>query len=194
MSNVFFISDLHFGHKNIMNFAGQYRHGDCPESNIHSIVKMWNEKVNKKDKVFVLGDTAFTKDGYEALYELNGRKTLIRGNHDDYFTTQDWLVHFDSVESLVKYKGFWLSHAPIHPCELRGKQNIHGHVHQNSVMKSGIDTRADERYINVCVENVGGAPIEFKRIQEGERSWHHKWTSPEEVQLMCVVRDSPLLG
>ena len=193
MSNLFMISDLHFGHKNIMKFAGDYRHGDCPESNIQSIIDMWNHKVNKKDKVYVLGDTAFTQDGFDALDELAGRKVLIRGNHDNYFKTEDWLKHFESVESLVKYKGFWLSHAPIHPCELRGKQNIHGHVHQNSVMKSGIDTQADVRYINVCVENVGGAPIEFNRIQEGERGWLHKWTSEEKLELLCVQR-KPLLG
>jgi calcineurin-like phosphoesterase family protein len=63
----------------------------------------------------------------------------------------------DSVQSLVKYKGFWLTHAPIHPDELRGKMNVHGHVHTK--------TLADNRYFNVSCENVGYKPVCFDDIK-----------------------------
>ena len=193
MSNVYFISDLHFGHKNIMNFAGQYRHGEDFIENIHSIVEMWNLVVNKKDKVYVLGDVCFDEFWLGTMHELNGRKVLIRGNHDDRIATETFLKYFDSVEGIVKYKNHWLTHAPIHPCELRGKNNIHGHVHQNSVMKSGIDTRADERYINVCVENVGGAPISFERIKAGERGWKQYLEGDTNPTVRTIKRE-PLRG
>lgn len=201
MSNVFVVSDLHFGHRNIMKFAGQYRHGETPLENMDYTIRLWNKRVGKKDKVFVLGDTAFTTEGFEALKELNGRKVLIRGNHDNYFSTEQWLEVFEEVEGIVKYKNngntYWLTHAPIHPCELRGRLNIHGHVHQNGVMRSPIDTRADERYINVSMENVGGAPIEISRINAGERSWKQWLSNPEDYEhsVACVVeRDVPLIG
>ena len=71
---------------------------------------------------------------------------------------------------LYKYKEFWLSHAPIHPCELRGKRNIHGHVHQNHVMDE--HHKRDNRYINVCVENTDGAPVSLDKIRLGQTSWN----------------------
>lgn len=55
--------------------------------------------------------------------------------HDDFMVRSVLLVPgkrnvlCNKVYSLVKYKGFWLSHAPIHPEELRGCKNIHGHCH-----------------------------------------------------------------
>ena len=59
MGQVFHVSDLHFGHKNIMAFAGQYRHGDDYVENVHETVKLWNLVVHKKDKVYVHGDVCF---------------------------------------------------------------------------------------------------------------------------------------
>lgn len=184
MGHVYLVSDLHIGHKNIMGFAGKYRHGETYVENIHSIVKMWNQVVTKYDKVFVLGDVCFKHEYLDVLDELNGRKVLIRGNHDDSFTTRDWLMYFEEVEAFVKYKGYWLSHAPIHPAELRGKKNIHGHVHQNSILVP-FTNECDERYINVCIENTGGAPVNFQRIKDGERGWDH---IEQGNKLICTSR------
>lgn len=131
MCTVFHISDLHFGHKKIIQFGNQtgvsYRTGDDHIENMHHIITEWNKIVTKRDIVWVQGDVAFNQEGYDALFELNGRLKLVRGNHDNYFTTQDWLKRFETVESIVQYKGHWLTHAPIHPDELRGRKNIHGH-------------------------------------------------------------------
>ena len=55
---------------------------------------------------------------------------------------------------MVKYKGFILSHCPIHESEIRRfTKNIHGHVHENSL--------EDERYINVSCEVVNFSPVPF---------------------------------
>ena len=95
--------------------------------------------------MYVLGDAAFTMDTVTEFAKLPGLKVLVRGNHDT-LDTQVYLKYFKSVEGLIKYKEFWLSHAPIHPEELRGKINLHGHVHYKSVQ--------DSRYTNLCVENL----------------------------------------
>lgn len=90
MNNIFFISDLHFFHKNI------FKH--CPnrlkicnaqdENDINAwdswLINKWNETVNKNDIIYILGDFSFgskirTKD---LLSKLNGKKFLILGNHD----------------------------------------------------------------------------------------------------------------
>ena len=85
---------------------------------------------------------------------MPGRKHLILGNHDLDRPHRGMLqlmrVFGDRIYSLHKYKGFWLSHAPIHPSELRGKRNIHGHVHSN--------TLDDNRYYNACLENTDYKP------------------------------------
>ena len=74
MSRVFFISDLHFGHKNIMGFAGQYRHGDTYIENIHETIKLWNSVITKQDKVYILGDVCFHMEYLDVLGEMAGRK------------------------------------------------------------------------------------------------------------------------
>lgn len=84
---------------------------------------------------------------------------LILGNHcRDKITMQEIVKHFDEVYSLYKYKEFWLSHAPIHPAELRGKYNLHGHVH--------FATLEDTRYFNCCLENTEYKPIDLNSIRK----------------------------
>jgi calcineurin-like phosphoesterase family protein len=168
MSNVFFISDLHFGHTRITDFAdGKWRTGNNWRENMDFISDNWIRTVRKKnDLVWVLGDVAFNQEGFDRLKELPGRKKMVRGNHDTFFTTQQWLEIFETVESLVSYKGYWLSHCPIHPVELRGKKNISGHIHHNSIRLE--NSEYDERYINVCCESIGETPISFQDIKSGE--------------------------
>ena len=82
------------------------------------------------------------------------------GNHENQFgefrTEQLWDV-FTKVHALHTRKGCWLSHAPIHPEELRGKFNIHGHVHDNTLQ--------DPRYANVSLENCNYTPVDFQDIK-----------------------------
>ena len=101
MNNVYVISDLHFGHSNIIKFAGKYRHGENPEENMQSIIDMWNAVIRKRDKVFVLGDVCFKEDLLPKLHLLKGNKILVRGNHDDCMKTEQWLEYFDSVEGIT---------------------------------------------------------------------------------------------
>lgn len=142
MANVWFTSDLHFGHKNIHKFRLEV---SSEEGNRNKIIADWNSKVTKRDDVYILGDAAFTMDTVSIFSELAGRKFLVRGNHDE-LDTSVYLKYFSAVYGLKKYKEFWLSHAPIHPNELRGKVNLHGHVHYQSV--------DDPRYVNMSVENI----------------------------------------
>lgn len=156
MSNVWFGSDFHFGHKNIQKFR---RDVDSEENNRRLIVHDWQRLVTKRDTVFVLGDAAFTMDTVEEFGNLPGaKKYLIRGNHD-LLNTSVYLKYFDEVYGFLKYKEFWLSHAPIHPDELRGRVNLHGHVHYESIRKPfhpahDVKQGLDPRYFNCCVEFV----------------------------------------
>lgn len=160
--SVFFISDLHLGHRKILDFEPM-RLGEpvsCLEAHDEILVERILKTVNKRDILWVLGDVAFSKQGLAMLADtIPCRMKLVRGNHDQFAMTNYSM--FEEVLGLVKYKGFWLSHAPIHPAELRGIKNIHGHVHSQSI--------PDERYINVCVEALSGYPVNLDHLRE----FHH---------------------
>lgn len=143
MSNVWFCSDLHLGHKNIGKFRAPLV--NSTEENNNRIINDWERHVTKNDHVYILGDWCFDYELIPKLCHLKGHKFLVRGNHDT-FGLEVYSSYFDDIFGLRKYKEFWLSHAPIHPDELRGKVNVHGHVHYASIN--------DNRYFNCCPENL----------------------------------------
>lgn len=172
MSNVFFIGDLHFGHNNITKFRTQF-----PNEKVHReyIMDMWNETIGLRDVVYVMGDAAFTFDAIRSILLLHGRKILIRGNHD-LLPTEDYLTCFEEVYGMLAWKGYWLTHAPIHPTELYGRTNIHGHCHRGGPMEvhddlvgiQGTPTRVKATYFNTCAEFLPTPykPIEYHAMKE----------------------------
>jgi calcineurin-like phosphoesterase family protein len=155
VSRVFFISDLHLGHRSILQFAGPLRGGTTVDEHDEWLVNQWNSVVGNRDLVWVLGDVAFDIDKMPLLAQMKGRKKLVRGNHDK-FDLGVYLKYFDDVHGLVKYRDFWLSHAPIHPSELRGRKNIHGHTHHTCIPSPD--------YVNVSVEQLYGVPVTFEKV------------------------------
>ena len=60
---------------------------------------------------------------------------------------------------LFSYKGIWLSHCPIHPLELRGREgNAHGHLH--------LEKLNDKRYFNVNIDVNNYEFVTFDKIKE----------------------------
>ncbi len=153
--NVFFIGDLHFGHKGII----KYREFATEADHRAFLMERWRCTVREKDLVYVLGDAAFTDEGLDDIGALPGRKILVRGNHDGLKASR-FLDVFEDVHGMLgKYK-MWLTHAPIHPDELRGKVNIHGHVHFKTI--------PDRRYVNVSAEVIGYTPISLQEVRNYE--------------------------
>jgi len=153
--SVYFIADLHFGHNYIHNF-GHRPWCNSSEEHDEVLVNRINSTVRKRDKLYILGDVAFSKDGVETFKRIKCcNKHVIWGNHDKV----EHLVPFiEKHDGFCKYNKFWLSHCPMHPAELRGRRNIHGHVHHNVL--------DDERYICVCVDQCDGYPIPYETIRQ----------------------------
>jgi calcineurin-like phosphoesterase family protein len=120
------------------------------------IVADWKKRVHKRGIVYVFGDAAFDDEALDVFSWLPGKKILIKGNHDDMVTTLAQTNVFAEIHGMLKYKGMWFTHAPIHPQELRGKPNVHGHVHSKSVMKKNWLGREvpDPRYLNTCPDVI----------------------------------------
>jgi calcineurin-like phosphoesterase family protein len=130
MSTVRFQGCLHLGHRNMAKFRGfenEYSHDAY-------LIEQWNKVVHKKDLTYILGDvTMENPKNYCLLDELNGRKIVVLGNHDMPKHVRQLLNHVESVAGMVDYKGYCLTHAPIHPMELgRYLGNIHAHIHHKN--------------------------------------------------------------
>lgn len=159
MSNVYFAGDLHFGHIGITKF----RNVKSEEEHREMIIENFNRVLGKRDTLWLMGDIAFTADMIKEIERIKcGNKYLVLGNHD-YKNVRLWLSVVNDVFGITKQKGLWLSHAPIHPEELRGKVNVHGHVHYATVQ--------DDRYVNASLENTGFMPVSLNQIRAGWRGY-----------------------
>lgn len=149
--SVYFIGDPHLGHKNISKFRPWVKN---TQENTELFEYEWRKTISKRDDVYIMGDAAFDNASLELIKCLPGRKILIKGNHDDFVTTKAQTEVFHEVHGMLKYKGMWLTHCPIHPDEMRNRKcNIHGHVHLATIMKGwGPWRKPDPRYINTCVD------------------------------------------
>ena len=157
MINTFFISDLHFGHYNIISYCR-------PEFNsldeMHeTIITRWNNTVGKKDKVMFLGDFSMSaKAVHEFAPQLNGVKHIVLGNHDQK-DMEIYKYYFKNIFGCSSYKECILTHVPIHPMQFyRFKLNIHGHMHEKVI--------EDDRYFNVSCEQINYTPIEWEDIKQ----------------------------
>ncbi len=165
--NVYGIGDLHFGHRAINTYRTEF---STEEEHTQALSDHWNDTVKKpKDLVYVLGDAAFTYEGLIAIGKLRGRKILIRGNHD-LLGTNAYLEFFEEVYGALSYKNKWLTHIPIHPTELYGRLNVHGHCHRvPGVPELGgelFGTAAlDDRYVNLCCDWTGYRPVDLHTLQ-----------------------------
>lgn len=173
MGATFFVSDTHFGHANILNFkrndGAPLRHFQTCEEMDETMIKNWNDMVGPKDLVWHLGDVVMRRNMLPILARLNGRKKLLRGNHD-IWKVHDFLPYFEDVASvhvLPEHKLIF-SHFPIHPCSLYGgKLNIHGHTHYQEVHDTDPFTDElyqDPRYINLCVEHTDYKPVPWEGV------------------------------
>lgn len=164
MSLVYHTSDWHLGHKNIAKFREKHNFKSEAQSS-WTIINNYKEMIGKNDVVFFHGDIIFDPYYLDVVKYLPGNKKLILGNHDTEkkrrISMSDLTEVFNEIHGLVKYKGSWLSHAPIHEKELRGCINIHGHMHFQTV--------PDDHYINVCVEHTNYRPIARHKLLENHK-------------------------
>jgi calcineurin-like phosphoesterase family protein len=165
--NTWLISDTHFGHENILNFkrddGTKLRDFSTVEEMDEAMIHNWNSVVGPKDRIYHLGDVVINRRALSTLSRLNGRKMLVKGNHD-IFKADEYLEYFDDIKAYHVIDGLLLSHVPVHPDSLgRFGCNVHGHLHYREVVDAnGV---ADLRYINVSVECINYTPISLEGLK-----------------------------
>lgn len=151
--NVFFTSDWHFDHGNIIKYTNrpfltpedQAIFVQNPDMRVsfdsirlmnNTIINNINLKVKEDDVIFHLGDVTFTKDKEKArsfLDRINCREIYnIWGNHDDYFTLKDLFKEtFDQVKVVVDGQEIFLNHYAMRVWDKshRGTWHLYGHSH-----------------------------------------------------------------
>ena len=182
---IFFTSDPHFGHKNVLTFC-ERPFADL--SAMHeSLIANWNSVVTNDDTVFLLGDVFWThnKTFMKHVYaQLNGRIYLIFGNHDlveaykagfpNVTILHDivmiWIDLYDPVQDTSTMYQIQLCHFPLMTWPQRIHHNcmhLHGHIHSMLVGNfTGMDSalpRWPNQY-DVGVDNNNYTPIEFQEV------------------------------
>ena len=163
IENVFFTSDTHFYHENIIKYCNR-PFSSVDEMN-EKLIEKWNSVVGKNDIVWHLGDFCFgQKDNISKIIpKLNGRINLVMGNHDHQKVKFYYDVGFNRVyDRQVIINGFYiLSHAPLQflndNCPFF---NIYGHVHDSPMY----NTWSKCGYC-VCVERHDYKPVSWTEIQ-----------------------------
>lgn len=150
MIDTYTISDLHFGHKNIIRYCNR------PFASLYEmdkiLVERWNRTVTSTDCVIFVGDLALAS-GHprEYLRRLNGIKVMIRGNHD-----RQLAGPVDALDLEYGDERFFFTHYPhtdAIPVDFDG-WIVHGHVHDNAPFFD-----RENRRINVSCEVIEYRPV-----------------------------------
>lgn len=153
----YYISDLHLGHKSILNLDHRPFYDLQQMEDI--IVMNWNAAVRKNDTVYILGDFCWGKaDEWKGLLRrLNGNKVLIEGNHDLTNYSTDLRAMFADIkpykEIVDNGRKIILSHYPILFYKHSNDPDVYmlcGHVH----------TTKENEFLERFISEMKNEPIE----------------------------------
>lgn len=185
---IYFTSDQHYGHTNIIGYSGR-PFSDVHEMNL-ALTQNYNRIITDADTVYHLGD--FSLD--EKLVKVNapllkGRKLLVPGNHDKCHQRKerwkrmaqryvDWGFTAVFHEVFVEYQHngprVLLSHCPssdyedprypeYRPDPTSYDILLHGHVHERWLVKHN---DCGSVMVNVGVDVHNYAPVKLETLIE----------------------------
>jgi calcineurin-like phosphoesterase family protein len=175
--NIFVISDSHFNHWNINRYCN--RGFDTLDDMNTTMFRKWNNVIKPTDIVIIVGDLVFTKgeskEVAKVIGQLNGRKILIKGNHDrkSYswylsngidFICERMIWEFNKKKVLFIHKHQDITHNDYRTC----KYIIHGHSHNKGAF---LHKRKQCKIVNVSTEQINFTPMNLvtllNRLQQG---------------------------
>lgn len=160
--NTWVWSDIHFGHKNIMQYAG--RPFDTWQDMNAAMIAAAQRIVKPEDTLIFGGDIGFMSVNAinEILHLLPGYKIQIVGNHDIDRKGELMKLHMDERHLCMvrdipdtKYQ-LLFTHYPLDRVP-PNCVNVHGHIHQNL---------ANAHNINICVEHTNYEPMNIKLVEQ----------------------------
>lgn len=175
--NIFFTSDTHWGHANIIKLCGR-PFKDVEEMN-EALISNWNKVVGPTDIVYHLGDFCFAGSAawHSLLGQLNGRIHLIIGNHDEKNLRQGYESLFESIvpQARLFIEGYnvYLNHYPFmcYPGYKPYTIQLFGHIHSSPNKFDGLDAVIAKKSLQPSQYDVGVdwnnyAPISWREVIE----------------------------
>jgi calcineurin-like phosphoesterase family protein len=178
MSDIYFSSDYHLGHYNIIKYCNR-PFSSIAEMN-ERIIQNHNSIIKPKDKFYFLGDFAMSSS-YSYLLtlmgRLNGEKYIIAGNHDKASRFEQMVIDgaiesFSQVMPITIGKQYiWLSHYP-HVSWNRSHHdswNLHGHVHAT------LKPQYKPFRVDVGVDAWDYKPVSFEQLVEYKKKLNDEY-------------------
>ena len=174
VDNVFFTSDTHFYHNNIIKYCN--RPFKSVEDMNEIIIRNWNRVVGPDDYVFHLGDFCFAgSDKWkEIVSRLNGHIILIKGNHDHISKPMESLFDHVSYQMSIEInkEKVYLNHYPFltyaGPYKKTPVYQLFGHVHTKKDMtgkdKGRLTLLFNTQY-DVGVDNNNYTPVSWEEVK-----------------------------
>lgn len=190
---IFFTSDQHFGHARMVKNRKLFINMEEMDS---FMIKRWNTAVSPADTVYILGDFSFLSSAPPSVYAsaLNGRKILIKGNHDPSWLSisslEYWRMFFDGIyDSGLLYAGsrsIFLTHIPKYDIE----QNISvcGHIHDDGGVFYNTFAPA-KRLFNAGVDINNFSPVSFSELLHNNILFYKREYTKYEFQIFKEIND-----
>jgi calcineurin-like phosphoesterase family protein len=161
---IFFTSDTHFGHKNIIEFCNR------PFKDVNAMdgqmIDTWNSIVQPHDTVFHLGDFCLG-DHRPYLLRLHGEKHLCPGNHDKEKNYRKLIQLENGWHSVQGLREIKIEDTKIVLCHYalrvwnqshRGSLHFYGHSHAS--------LPGDTQSTDVGVDCFGFKPVTLHEIKK----------------------------
>jgi calcineurin-like phosphoesterase family protein len=177
--NWHFISDEHYGHRNIIDFCKR------PFTDIYhmreTLIKNHNEVVKPEDAVIHIGDMYWNnlteQECLEIRMRLNGTHYYIMGNHEKQMTRSSTLRStFVWVQDVMNlqipgYAPIWLSHYAhrVWPASHKGSYHLFGHSHAELQPDGSLS-------LDVGVDNQNFYPISLEDVDKKMKEISNKFT------------------
>jgi calcineurin-like phosphoesterase family protein len=158
---LWFTSDTHFFHRMMVEKFRNIPGVTTLDEHNEYLIRAWNSRVAPGDTVYHLGDICIARSGevpqtLNILQHLNGKKFLVKGNHDHSKDLKILGAAFEDISNYAEIKvgdqHVILMHYPIlswHGVG-RGSWHLHGHSHGNlpddksmARMDVGVDNHPD---------------------------------------------------
>lgn len=193
MQNIWFTSDHHFGHNNVIKFC--HRPFDNVDDMRESLIQRHNEVVKKGDLVYVLGDMFWRSEGkdkaVETLRRMNGQKYYVWGNHEEVVeaiyndprTRQEFIWYRDLTHIHPKpYPKIVLCHYAMRVWNgsHKGAWHLYGHSHAGlSKSVAGSSPEESPLSMDIGVDTHNYYPWSIDEIAQVIETKNAEWAKPQ---------------
>ena len=180
---IYYISDLHFGHYNIIKLC--HRPFKDADEMDEILISNWNAIVQPEDTVYILGDLCYRNGKPPEYYleRLNGRKYLILGNHDTDLAKNRRSGRFPQLEWIRDYaeisdgnRKLVLSHYPMVEWNgfFRDTIHLYGHIHNNTENAAYHIMKDIKNAYNVGADILGFTPRTLDQVIRMNKKFREK--------------------